>query len=78
VNTTELVVAGVTKADMTRPPTWFEWLTVAAIILGPVLALWVQRVLDRIRERRAAPRTCAGKWARTTSPRHQTGPASTQ
>jgi len=35
-----------------RPPTWFEWLTVLAIVTGPVLALFAQRVLDRIRERR--------------------------
>jgi hypothetical protein len=31
-------------------PTWFEWLTVAAIVLGPILALFAQRVLDRLRE----------------------------
>jgi hypothetical protein len=37
---------------MTRPPTWFEWLTVAAIISGPILALWVQRALDRLREKK--------------------------
>src|SRR5712692_8029594 len=35
-----------------RPPTWFEWLTVGAIILGPVLALLAQRVLDFIREKK--------------------------
>lgn len=28
------------------------WLTVAAIVLGPVLALFTQRVLDRIREKK--------------------------
>jgi hypothetical protein len=38
---------------MTRPPTWFEWLTVAAIVLGPVLALFAQRTLDWLRERRS-------------------------
>jgi len=32
-------------------PTWFEWITVAAIVLGPILALWFQRILDKIRER---------------------------
>ena len=37
---------------MTRPPTWFEWLTVVAIVLGPVLALSAQRVLDWSREKR--------------------------
>jgi hypothetical protein len=33
-------------------PTWFEWITVAAIVLGPVLALFSQRVLDRLREKK--------------------------
>jgi hypothetical protein len=33
-------------------PTWFEWLTVAAIVLGPVFALFAQRALDSIREKR--------------------------
>lgn len=38
---------------MTPPkPSWFDWLTVAAIVLGPVLALLSQRVLDRIRQRK--------------------------
>lgn len=37
---------------MTRAPTWFEWLTVAAIVLGPILALWFQRILDQLREKR--------------------------
>jgi hypothetical protein len=36
----------------TRLPSWFEWLTVIAIVLGPVLALWAQRVLDHYRERK--------------------------
>ncbi len=31
-------------------PTWFEWITVAAIVLGPIFALWAQRILDKIRE----------------------------
>ena len=29
-----------------------EWLTIAAIIVGPVLALGAQRVLDRLREKK--------------------------
>jgi uncharacterized protein DUF6680 len=33
-------------------PTWFDWITVAAIIVGPVLALFAQRVLDLLRERK--------------------------
>lgn len=33
-------------------PGWFEWLTVVAIVAGPVLALFVQRALDWIRERK--------------------------
>jgi hypothetical protein len=33
-------------------PTWFEWITIAAIVLGPILALLTQRVIDRIREKR--------------------------
>jgi len=37
---------------MTRLPAWFEWLTVAAIVVGPVLALFAQRLLDWLRERR--------------------------
>ena len=28
----------------------FQWITIAAIIVGPVLALFAQRVLDNIRE----------------------------
>jgi len=32
-------------------PTWFEWITVAAIVIGPILALWVQRLLDTLRDR---------------------------
>jgi hypothetical protein len=31
-------------------PTWFDWITVLAIIVGPVLALLAQRVLDSWRE----------------------------
>jgi hypothetical protein len=33
-------------------PTWFEWITVAAIVLGPILALLSQRLLDRVREKK--------------------------
>lgn len=33
-------------------PSWFDWITVAAIVLGPVLALFAQRVLDRMREKK--------------------------
>jgi len=33
-------------------PTWLEWITVAAIVLGPVLALFAQRGLDLLRERK--------------------------
>ena len=37
---------------MVPKPSWFDWLTVAAIILGPVLALLSQRYLDRLRQRK--------------------------
>ena len=33
-------------------PTWFEWITVAAIILGPILALMIQRLIDFLREKK--------------------------
>jgi hypothetical protein len=33
-------------------PTWFDWITVAALIIGPVLALFAQRALDWIREKK--------------------------
>jgi uncharacterized protein DUF6680 len=33
-------------------PSWFDWLTVAAIVLGPVLALLSQRLLDLTRQRK--------------------------
>jgi len=33
-------------------PSWFDWITVAAIVLGPVLALFAQRGLDWLRERK--------------------------
>lgn len=32
-----------------QKPTWFDWITVAAIIIGPILALITQRILDRMR-----------------------------
>ena len=32
-------------------PSWFDWLTVAAIFLGPILALLAQRGLDLLREK---------------------------
>lgn len=35
-----------------HPPTWFDWLTVLAILLGPVFALSAQRLLDRMREKK--------------------------
>ncbi len=33
-------------------PTWFDWITVAAIFIGPVFALFAQRVLDWMREKK--------------------------
>jgi hypothetical protein len=33
-------------------PSWFDWITVAAIIVGPILALLTQRALDWIREKK--------------------------
>jgi hypothetical protein len=33
-------------------PAWFDWITVGAILLGPVLALFSQRVLDNLREKK--------------------------
>lgn len=33
-------------------PSWFDWITVAAIITGPVLALFAQRALDWLREKK--------------------------
>lgn len=33
-------------------PSWFDWITVAAIVLGPILALFAQRALDWIREKK--------------------------
>ena len=30
-------------------PTWFDWITVAAIVIGPILALLTQRILDWMR-----------------------------
>lgn len=31
---------------------WFDWITVAAILIGPVLALFAQRILDWVREKK--------------------------
>jgi hypothetical protein len=45
-------VVGYNSRRVIPKPSWFDWLTVAAIILGPVLALLSQRVLDRIRLRK--------------------------
>ena len=33
-------------------PVWFDWITVAAIVLGPVFALFAQRALDLLREKK--------------------------
>ena len=33
-------------------PSWFDWITVAALIVGPVLALSAQRALDWLREKK--------------------------
>jgi hypothetical protein len=33
-------------------PSWFDWITLAALLLGPVFALAAQRLLDRIREKK--------------------------
>ena len=33
-------------------PSWFDWVTVTAIIVGPVLALFAQRTLDWMREKK--------------------------
>ena len=33
-------------------PTWFDWITVAGIILGPIFALFAQRALDWMREKK--------------------------
>jgi hypothetical protein len=35
---------------MQQHPSWFDWLTVLAIVVGPVLALMAQRILDTVRE----------------------------
>jgi hypothetical protein len=36
---------------MTQQPSWFDWLTVAAIVVGPILALLAQRALDHLRQK---------------------------
>jgi hypothetical protein len=33
-------------------PSWFDWITVAAIVAGPILALFAQRLLDWLREKK--------------------------
>lgn len=33
-------------------PSWFDWITVLAIVAGPVLALFAQRALDFLREKK--------------------------
>jgi hypothetical protein len=33
-------------------PSWFDWITIAAIVAGPILALLAQRALDVIREKK--------------------------
>ncbi len=35
-------------------PTWFEWITFLAILLGPIFALFAQRILDKLRDKRKA------------------------
>ncbi len=35
-----------------HPPSWFDWLTVAAIFFGPLFALTAQRWLDRMRDKK--------------------------
>ena len=37
---------------ISTPPSWFEWLTVGAIVVGPIFALLAQRLLDYLREKR--------------------------
>jgi len=33
-------------------PSWFDWITVVAIVLGPISALFAQRALDWMREKK--------------------------
>jgi hypothetical protein len=35
-------------------PSWFDWITVSAIIVGPVMALFAQRALDWFRGKKIA------------------------
>jgi hypothetical protein len=35
-----------------KPPTWFDWITVTALLLGPIVALLTQRLLDLLREKK--------------------------
>lgn len=32
-------------------PSWFEWITFLALLLGPIIALMTQRILDGLREK---------------------------
>jgi hypothetical protein len=55
-------------------PSWFDWITVAAIVLGPVLALFAQRALDWLREKKKRRATLymtvmslRGAWLHTES-----------
>src|SRR5262249_39219782 len=33
-------------------PSWFDWITVTAIVVGPIIALFSQRILDLLREKK--------------------------
>jgi hypothetical protein len=33
-------------------PSWFDWITVAAIVIGPIFALLTQRLLDWLRQKK--------------------------
>jgi Family of unknown function (DUF6680) len=55
-------------------PAWFDWLTVVAIVAGPVLALFTQRLLDVFREKKQERiqlyLRLMGTRAAPTSPEH--------
>jgi hypothetical protein len=40
-----------TNAAQSLHPYWFDWITVAALVLGPIFALLIQRALDWLREK---------------------------
>jgi hypothetical protein len=44
--------AATTQVVQQVHPSWFDWNTVAALVIGPMLALFAQRLLDHIREKR--------------------------